>query len=63
MTKEKKRSYTDVYHEKSVVRIAKCGHEDRTGRYFKCTNCQPSLEEDPGNDLIYHIDDGQNEGE
>lgn len=44
MTKDK-RDYIKEYHKLSTKRLAKCGHWSEEGRWYKCENCKPKLDE------------------
>jgi hypothetical protein len=44
--------YNKTYGLKQV-RVAKCGHISKIGRYLKCEKCLETLPEDDG-DLVYH---------
>ena len=44
--KKETRTYTNERDAMSSKRMARCGHWDVTGRYFKCVSCQPVLPSD-----------------
>mgnify|MGYP000008069585 CR=1 FL=1 len=47
------RDYNHCYHVNSAKRLAKCGHWDASGRYYKCIKCAPELGEDPNEAALY----------
>lgn len=50
-----KRKYVSRDKALNKKRIARCGHETKEMRYFKCENCVPELPSDDGEDWNYFM--------
>lgn len=48
METKSKRKYVKKDYVEASVRMAKCGHVSKQGRYRMCENCLPVLPEDNG---------------